>query len=81
MNHQQGITGNASDVIYEHLSARFSKLAALMQTEPITLELILQEMETIQVIIHAEAEINSNSRRVAELIKKFEQIQEKPANF
>lgn len=73
-NEKHGITGNTSDVIYEHVMQRFNRLVENTQTESISFAMILQEMETIQILIHAEGDINSKSNRVTELINRFEQI-------
>ncbi len=65
------VKSNHEDAVYEHLGNRFARLAELISTKSISCAFILQEIEAIQMILHASDEIKSNSERVNSLIQKF----------
>lgn len=66
------IKSNHQDAVYEHLENRFNKLAELINAKSISYALILQEIQTIQTIVHAANEIKSNSERVNSIIQKYD---------
>ena len=65
------VKSNHEDAVYQHLGSRFAKLAELISSKSISCAFILQEIEAIQIILHASDEIKSNSERVNGMIQKF----------